>query len=292
MRILCITCLWVVALLSVALLNSTPSYAEDATLPMDKRIKVLRFDPNDIYTIYTLYGYQTNIEFGRGETIRTISVGDRSLWQIVPSGHRLFIRPMDDEVTTNMTVITDRHTYQFDLKSGKGALRANPRLVYVARFTYPPKKSAVVPKFREPVKPPQPVSAPPAPAPASPPPPPAAKPLISLPPAEPVKTVKATSVPAVGRARNYRYTYTGFDPLAPTEIYDDGIKTMMRFANPPSSELKLFSLEQGKHVPVAYRLTGTVMTINSVHTRLLLDYGTGADGWINLFNEARFPAGM
>lgn len=138
------------ALLATSSLWVASAIAESAVsadYPSDSRIKILRYDPSDIFTIYTLYGYQTNIEFARGEEVQTISVGDRSLWQIIPSANRLFIRPMDDNVSTNMTVITNLHTYQFDIKSGSGPIEKNPHMVYVARFVYPEKnvQSAFIP---------------------------------------------------------------------------------------------------------------------------------------------------
>lgn len=283
---------WMLVMSCLIALNANDLLAAEADdLPMDDRIKILRYDANDIFTIYTLYGYQTNIEFSRGEVIRTISIGDRSLWQVVPSGHRIFIRPMDDNVTTNMTVITSRYTYQFDLKSGRGSLRSNPNMVYVARFTYPEKEmqkeipSAVVPSVA--AAPLSPITLPSGSDPA-----PVTKPMVVMPPAAPMKTidVQIPSVPAA--LNNYRYTYTGVDALAPSEIYDDGTKTVMRFANPPASQPRLFVMRDGKPVPVAFTLEGEVMTVNSVYSQLLLDYGSGVNGQVNIYNEALMPAGM
>src|SRR5690349_19344959 len=110
----------------------------DAPLPSDERIKLLAYDESDVYTITTRYGYQTNIVFGPSEEIETISVGDHSMWQIIPSGNRLFIRPMEEDVTTNMTVLTSKHSYQFDLKSVPGDKTAGN--IYVAMFVYKDEK--------------------------------------------------------------------------------------------------------------------------------------------------------
>lgn len=126
-----------------ALLACTASwnaYAAPAepSLPQDERIKLLPYDETDVYTITTKPGYQTNIEFGRGEEILTVSIGDRSFWQVVPSGNRMFIRPLNQDVSTNMTVITNRHSYQFDLKSLNSDDTSGN--IYVAKFTYPDRK--------------------------------------------------------------------------------------------------------------------------------------------------------
>lgn len=143
-------------------LSAQAQWGDD--LPADSRIRLLHYNENDIYTLTTRVGYQSYIEFSDKENIDTISVGDRSFWQIIPSGNRLFIRPLQQDAATNMTVITNRFSYQFDLKSlseprfsGKSstssendeektddakaaAAREAERLkqvVYVARFVYP-----------------------------------------------------------------------------------------------------------------------------------------------------------
>ena len=103
--------------------------------PSDQRIKQLSYDEGDVYTITTKYGYQTNIVFSPKEDIETISVGDKSVWQIIPSGNRIFIRPMEEDVITNMTVLTNKRSYQFDLKSLGPA--QNEGNIYVATFIYP-----------------------------------------------------------------------------------------------------------------------------------------------------------
>lgn len=182
-----------VALISAAQAQSLePQLMAEDSLPQDERIKIIPYDETDVYTITTKPGYQTNVVFGRGEEVITISVGDRSFWQIVPSGNRLFIRPMNEDVTTNMTVITNRHSYQFDLKSiGVNEDEGN---IYVAKFTYPRKSRPSGPYHNMPagMMPPaqpmmlpqgammQPPVVPVAPAPGYQ--PPAQQPTISLPP--------------------------------------------------------------------------------------------------------------
>lgn len=147
------------ALCALALLPLSAAQAEPLPaaedLPVDRRIKILRYDPNDIYTMVTRVGYQSYIEFSAREEIDTISVGDRSFWQLIPSGNRLFIRPLQEDVATNMTVITTRRSYQFDLKSVSEIDKPEPKdadkpapkakepkdkykgVIYVARFSYP-----------------------------------------------------------------------------------------------------------------------------------------------------------
>ncbi len=103
-------------------------------IPVDSRIKLLTYSANDVYKIPTKYGYQTSIVFSASEIIKTVSVGDRSMWQIVPSGNRIFLRPMDDNLATNMTVITNLREYNFDIESVAADKSGN---LYVVQFRYP-----------------------------------------------------------------------------------------------------------------------------------------------------------
>lgn len=289
-----------VAVCAMSLSSAAALSASINDLPEDSRIKILRYNPNDIYTLYTLYGYQTNVEFAKNEMIQTISVGDRSLWQIVPAGYRLFIRPMDDNVQTNMTVITDRRTYQFDIKSGEGDISANPRMVYVARFDYPQKEPKVASqKATTPVTPVVPV------IPVEP-----IRPMVTMPPAEPIKTVDphaavppAPQPPATFMADpnlpvvadkvvNYNYTFTGPDGLAPLQLFDDGVATYMRLPQNAAPKPKLYAVEGGQQVPLMYRPAGELVKVDSVHATMVLDYAGTEQSRIYLFNEERLPAGM
>jgi type IV secretory pathway VirB9-like protein len=126
----------------VSLLPAWMAFAQP--IVSDSRIKTLVYNPNEVFTITTHYGYQANIEFGAREEIETVSVGDRVGWQIVPAGRRLFIRAMEENAHTNMTVITSRHSYQFDLRSSASdAVYGSEELVYVVRFFYPEEGGAL-----------------------------------------------------------------------------------------------------------------------------------------------------
>lgn len=120
------------------LLSALPALAFAQPIVTDSRIKTLVFNENEVFNITTHYGYQANIEFGNKEEIETVSVGDRVAWQIVPAGRRLFIRAMEENAHTNMTIVTNRRAYQFDLRSSASdAVYGSEELTYVVRFFYP-----------------------------------------------------------------------------------------------------------------------------------------------------------
>ena len=89
--------------------------SDDIALTTDSRIKTYIYSPNEVYLLVLHYGFQSNIEFSKGETVDTITLGDSYLWKITPLGNKLFIKPMEKNIRTNMTIITNKRTYQFDI---------------------------------------------------------------------------------------------------------------------------------------------------------------------------------
>ncbi len=129
-------------------LTALPAMAQTANnnappVASDSRVKTFVFNENDVYGLLTYYGFQSNVEFGPKERIETVSIGDRAGWQVVPAGRRLFIRAVADKLHTNMTVVTNEHAYQFDLRATNPDELPQEELVYVIRFYYPddPKNS-------------------------------------------------------------------------------------------------------------------------------------------------------
>ena len=75
----------------------------------------------------------TSIEFGQGETIRSIIAGDTEgfLLDGVPGGQAFAIKPVTPGAHTNITVYTNRRSYYFNVTE------ASSPTFYVIRFTYP-----------------------------------------------------------------------------------------------------------------------------------------------------------
>jgi len=92
---------------------TTPSFAESTPsgLAIDQRVKNVMYNEDDVVSLTGYYGYQTTIKFASWEKIQNISIGDSIAWQVVPNsaGNLLFVKPVEKQATTNMTVITDRH---------------------------------------------------------------------------------------------------------------------------------------------------------------------------------------
>jgi len=116
-------------------LASASAYAAKTPNPLvtDSRVRQAPYDPNQVYEIVGTYGYQTSIEFASDETVKVVTLGDSIAWQTVPYQNRLFLKPVEPNAATNLTVITDKRTYYFKLTSAKS--RASQ--TFLVRFLYP-----------------------------------------------------------------------------------------------------------------------------------------------------------
>jgi len=116
------------------------------SLTTDNRIKTYIYSPNEVYLLVLHYGFQSNIEFAKGEEIKTITLGDTFAWKITPLENRLFVRALEKNIRTNMTVITNKRTYEFDIVAKELEEGEEKDLVYVIRFFYPENKRRVIRK--------------------------------------------------------------------------------------------------------------------------------------------------
>jgi type IV secretion system protein VirB9 len=120
-------------MLGLALVLSAPAVAQDAPAA-DPRLETLTFDESQVFTIRGKVLVQTTIKFAPDEMIENVAVGDSNAWQIQPNKAQtiLFVKPLEPSARTNMTVVTDKRTYLFDLVASP---RNSP--LYVLQFQYP-----------------------------------------------------------------------------------------------------------------------------------------------------------
>ena len=123
-------------ILSVALaLAAAPVYAESVPRSggNDRRVRIATYQERQVYRLSVSMTHVTSIEFGQGETIRSIIAGDTEGFQLdgVPGGRAFAIKPNARGVHTNITVYTNRRSYYFNVQE------ANSPTFYVVQFRYP-----------------------------------------------------------------------------------------------------------------------------------------------------------
>ncbi len=121
------------SLIAMAMLTSIQASALE-NVGNDYRIRTIIYGQNDVFRVNSIYGYQTVVEFQADEKIQTISVGNPSIFKIIPSQNRLFIKAYQNGQQTNMTLITNKRMYQFELTSNADIVED---LMYLVRFVYP-----------------------------------------------------------------------------------------------------------------------------------------------------------
>lgn len=93
-------------------------------LPGDTRLVQFEYDGDNTYLILAKPKAVSHIEFAADEVIVTVAGGDTKNWELTPTKNRrhLFVKPIYEQIETSMTVITDKRSYQFVLRStGPGA---------------------------------------------------------------------------------------------------------------------------------------------------------------------------
>lgn len=98
--------------LAHAELSATP-------LPGDARLVQFEYDADNTFLVLVRPKSVTHIEFGGDEQVVTVAAGDTKNFETTPTAnkHHLFVKPLFEGMETSMTVITDKRTYQFVVRS-------------------------------------------------------------------------------------------------------------------------------------------------------------------------------
>lgn len=123
-------------ILSLALaLVAGPALAEytPRSGPNDSRVRLATYQEGQVYRLSVSLTHVTTVEFGEGETIRSIIAGDTEGFQLdgVPGGRAFAVKPNARGVHTNITVYTNRRSYYFNVTE------ASSPTYYVVQFRYP-----------------------------------------------------------------------------------------------------------------------------------------------------------
>jgi len=218
---------------------SQPAFAAD-----DRLVQHM-YAENEVVRIDGRPGVQATITFGEGEGIENVAVGDSAAWQITPNKRAdvLFVKPLEAAARTNMTVVTDRHTYFFDLVASP---RAKP--VYLLRFTY--KDAAKKPGAA------------------------VGAALASLTPAEQaVMAGEPPVAPVDPAALNFAFRTKGDARILPVRMYDDGNATYLLWGEKSEVPAILIQNEKGEAGPVNYSVRGRTIVLEDVPHTILLRSG-------------------
>ena len=218
-------------------------------MPTDTRIKTFVYNPNEIFQVKFLVGYQSIIELQKDEDVELITFGDASSFstpRII--GRRIFLKVNEAGVKTNMTIITDKRTYLLEVMSNDDDGDTDDRITYILRFFYPDIN-------------------------------------IDTPPSEAkIAQIKLNSSIMAKANNNYidnafassanintEYSYSGKNKnLIPTIIFDNGKKTYFKFNSIDENNLPIISyLSQLKdnsyqEIPLLIKRNGDYLYVDTV----------------------------
>src|SRR5579872_5247070 len=186
--------------LAAALLAILPlGAARPEVLParglVDSRIRFVAYDGSQVYRLHGFVGYEIDLQFETGETFSGLGAGDLEGVAFVPQDNHLFIKPKAPQVHTNLTVLTNRRSYQFDYSvSARHPDAADADVIYSLRFSYarPTDTGAETAAVRD-----------------------GLGPLLDR--------------PGASRDQNVDYWYCGSESIKPIAASDDGVHTRLRF---------------------------------------------------------------
>lgn len=255
----------ITAIFTVAtVLFSVQAHALQTSTPhaIDSRIKTYVYNRDDVYIYTGHYRYQSSIIFEADEEIVTITMGDTLGWQMVPSGNRLFLKPISPEATTNMTLLTNKRQYLFELYAEEAEDIRDEELTFIARFVYPDSSNGSG--------------------------------FIGE------DTLRSFGVANTGGSSddaiqggvlaipeeeiNRNYSFSGNAGIAPLEIFDDGEFTYLEFRGKNAELPAIFKvLSDGNESLVNYRIEGPYLVIEQVAQQFTLRKGVDV---ACVFNES------
>lgn len=227
-----------VSFTALALLIGTAAVAQP-----DTRIRLITYDPNEIVRIIGKSGIQSTIQFAADESIENVAVGDSSVWQVTPNrrGSLIFVKPLTAHSRTNMTVVTDKRTYMFDLVAGDKFTTP----LYAMKFSYPHDKAA------------QPILAP-------------VQQAATTTQTQP----KVETATAVAEKLHFDWTTKGNAKLFPGRVFDDGSSLYLSWNRDTPLPAILTVSEDRKEGPLNYRMSGEYIVVTPVPQNIVLRYGT------------------
>lgn len=106
---------------------------------MGERVKTVEYADNAVVALDGCMNFQTTVMFGPGEHIENVGLGDANQWQVMPNRRAdlLFVKPLAAHALSNMTVVTARHIFNFELRAAAESVCRRGRVVYTMRFHYP-----------------------------------------------------------------------------------------------------------------------------------------------------------
>ena len=238
-------------MIRAALIAIAPIALAVAAMPaaaQDNRLVEVPYSESQVVRLDGKTKVQATIAFADDERIENVAIGDSQSWQVTPNKRAtlLFVKPLTPTASTNMTVVTDKRTYLFDLVAGP---RAKP--VYVLRFTYPEEERQ------------------------------AAMQLAQGPSEEELAAAQAPEQIVDPADLNFAWASSGDANLLPARSYDDGMATYLSWPEGRAVPAILIKDSDGTEGPVNFTVRGDTIVVDGVPREIVLRSGKDAAMLVN-----------
>lgn len=210
----------------------------------DARLSQVMYDEGKVFRLEGKLNVQASIVFGKDEVIENVAIGNSQTWQVTPNmrANILFVKPLEARATTNLTVVTNKRTYLFDLVASPSA-----RPVYVLRFDYPPETETLADA--------QLAASDPA----------TASPSAQVDPGD----------------LNFAWKGEGDKKLLPRQTFDDGNATFLTWPEGTAVPAILVTNPDGEEGPVNFSVRDDVIVIEGVPRTIVLRAGKNSATLVN-----------
>lgn len=225
----------------------------------DHRVRYVDYVPGEVVKLVAHFGYQINIVFAEGETVlpKGVYMGDGEAWKFATMGNNVFIKPKEENGRTNMTILTNRRSYTFDLTShwSKKNRSDSDDMYFQVNFRYPAEEAART---------------------------------AAVAAAQAAKRRLDDKMARTFETVNTNYTVQGSDELAPDEASDDGTFTKLTFkGNRPFPAVYVVNAD-GSESLVDRTVEGRTLVLHLTAKKFVLRKGNTV---ACVFNESYDPIG-
>jgi type IV secretion system protein VirB9 len=249
-----VTMILLSASLGVSCLSLSFAAESPLKLSSDSRIEVVAYSPYNVVPIHGTTLTATQITFSRDETIESVQTGDLAAWTASINKdlpYMLFVKPTVFNSNTNMTVITNKHTYYFQLTSNAKGEGGETHATYAVHFIYPQERAAQVAHE------------------------------LSLQEQQRHAEVSAFKNPS---AFNWNYSFHGNKSIMPLHVFDDGKFTYLQLRpNQPVPAIFAVTTPDGKESVVNFRRDGNFIVVQRTAPEFTLRAGKGVAA--SIFNN-------
>lgn len=258
----------ILAAAMLAMLTPLPAHTLEipTSAPQDNRVRFVNYQPYNITRIVGTIRSSVQVEFAPDEEIAHVALGNTVAWEVAPAGHILFLKPRENQPSTNISVVTTRRdgskrSYQMELVVRDGSVDAGQNTYFYVKYRYPADEAERRRLEEE-----------------------ARKRAAEAGYADQVLGIHEQYGP-----RNWRYSAQGSAAIEPQAVYDNGKVTTFAFSGNQEMPAIYIENSDGTESLVPKTVQGDLVLVHAINRKFILRRGSDT---LCIFNEAYSPIGV